>query len=77
MVKYIEFANVFRGLGPDGKYLIFIADNVLMVEDGSSQGQGGSGSAGGVTIRINDIAVEIATIFFNEATSFVLTPTRI
>ena len=60
MVKYIEIANVFRAA--DGQYLVFMADNSLLVEV-----RAGSG----VTIRINGIPVEIATIFFNQAVSFV------
>ena len=62
MVKYIEISNVFRSVVSEQHYLLFIADNALHVEllDG-----------GGVTIRINKIPVEIATVFFNEAISFV------
>jgi hypothetical protein len=65
MVKYLEFANVFRSLTSDEltqQYLIFVADNTLLIE---------AASGGDVTIRINGILVEIATIFFNEAVSFV------
>jgi hypothetical protein len=62
MVKYIEVSNVFRVLGAAEKYLMFIADNVLLVEVTSSAL---------ITISVNQIAVEIATIFFNEAISFV------
>ena len=61
MVKYIEFSNVFRGQ-LSGKYLIFIADNVLIVEDADT---------GNMKIRINDIRVKVTTAFFNEAISFV------
>ena len=44
------------------QYLLFIADNALLVEV----------AAGGLaTIRINKILVEVATIFFNEALAFV------
>ena len=72
MVKYIEISNVFRAVDNESKYLIFIADNALLVElDGSQHGSVGSGGKQGVTIRINKIQVEIATIFFNEAISFV------
>jgi hypothetical protein len=61
MVKYIEISNVFRAADSEDQYLVFIADNALFVEV----------SSGGVTIRINKIVVEIATIFFNEAISFI------
>ena len=44
------------------QYLVFIADNALIVE---------VSDGGGVAIRINNIVVEVATIFFNEAISFV------
>ena len=71
MVKYIEFSNVFQAQCV-GKFLVFIADNVLVVDDSG---------LGDVDIRINDISVEIATVFFNEVSSFVccflsLTPKR-
>ena len=72
MVKYIEFSNVFRAVdslatprrqhsAADESYLIFIADNALNVDV----------AADGVTIRINRIVVEIATIFVSSAISFV------
>ena len=60
MVKYIEVSNVFRA--SDDRFLIFIADNALLVQLAPS---------GGVVITINRIPVEIATIFFNDAISFV------
>eukprot|EP00746_Dinoflagellata_sp_MGD_P124033 gnl/MRDRNA2_/MRDRNA2_58642_c0_seq1.p1 gnl/MRDRNA2_/MRDRNA2_58642_c0~~gnl/MRDRNA2_/MRDRNA2_58642_c0_seq1.p1 ORF type:complete len:1612 (+),score=292.79 gnl/MRDRNA2_/MRDRNA2_58642_c0_seq1:504-4838(+) len=62
MVKRIEIANVFRAADSEKRYLFFIADNALLVDvsDGN-----------GVNIRINKIAVEVATIFFNKAISFV------
>jgi len=62
MVKYIEVSNVFRVVGSEQQHLIFVADNMLLIENSNS---------GGVTISINKIAVEVATIFFNEAISFV------
>ena len=62
MVKYIEISNAFRAADSDQQYLVFIADNALMVE---------VSDAGGVTILINKIVVEVATIFFNKAVSFV------
>ena len=62
MVKYIEFSNVFRSAADEAHYLIFIADNALLVELGAD---------GGVTIRINKIPVEVATVYFTEAMSFV------
>ena len=42
--------------------MIFIADNALLVEVAPD---------GGVTISINKIPVEVATIYFNDAISFV------
>ena len=62
MVKYIEISNAFRSIDSEQQYLVFIADNALLVEVLDS---------GGVTIRINKIVVEFSTIFFNEAISFV------
>ena len=52
MVKYIEISNVFRAVDSEQDFLIFIADNALLVE---------IGEGGGVTIRINRISVEVAT----------------
>ena len=60
MVKYIEFLNVFKA--SEIMYVIFIARNTPMVQVGAKGAQ---------AIRINEIAVEIAIIFFNEAISFV------
>lgn len=91
MVKYVEISNVFRVLDERREqYLVFIADNVLMV-DVSSSSSPSSSSGGGIitinggkgskvngvqqkkkmTMRINKIAVEVATVYFNEAVSFV------
>jgi hypothetical protein len=61
MVKYIEFHNVFQVVDQK-RYLIFIADNVLLVEF-SQEDQ--------LSISINKIRVEVATVFFNEAISFI------
>jgi hypothetical protein len=61
MVKYIEIKNVFQALSSANQFMFFIADNCLLIEM--------SGRV--LTIRINKIAVEVATIFFNEAISFV------
>lgn len=60
MVKYIEMSNVFQVIGANEQYLIFIADNVLLVENSD-----------GMRISINKIRVEVATVFFNEAISFI------
>lgn len=60
MVKYLEISNVFCASAQ--QHVIFIAGNVLLVD---------SHDGDGVTIRINDIHIEIATIFFNDAISFV------
>ena len=59
MVKYVEVKNVFRS--SEDHFLIFIADNTLLVEMKKN----------GVEIRINDILVEITTVFINDALSFV------
>ena len=83
-VKYVEIKNAFQTMqttstasnssptspsSPTSKFrtsqqqcLVFIADNALLMEVSSS---------GVLTIRINKIPVEIATIYFNEAISFV------
>jgi hypothetical protein len=63
MVKYIEIKNAFRAADSENKYLIFIANNALWVDVAPVTKE--------VTIRINRIAVEVATIFFNQAVSFV------
>ena len=63
MVKYIEATNVFRILGDfKQQYLIFIANNALALDvaDGKR-----------MKICVNSIPVEVATIFFNDAISFV------
>jgi hypothetical protein len=63
MVKYIEISHAFKRLGKEEEYLVFMADNVLMMEvDNSSQK---------AEITINKVAVQIATIFFNKAVSFI------
>jgi hypothetical protein len=62
MVKYVEIKNVFQSTSSSQQFMFFIADNCLMIETHES---------GPVMIRINKIAVEVATIFFNEAISFV------
>ena len=64
MVKYIEVANVFRSAESETSFLMFIADNVLRLEvDPAADGK--------VSIKINGIGVEVATVFFNKAISFV------
>ena len=63
MVKYIEIKNVFQVMDDSKEqYLIFVADNALLVEvvDGTR-----------MNLRVNNISVEVATIFFNDAISFV------
>ena len=62
MVKYVEFANVFGTVDDDTKFLIFIGDNALRINGSTS---------GAVTVSINQIDIEVATIFFNSAISFV------
>ena len=62
MVKYIEFTNVFQALSANEQYLIFIADNVILVD---------VREGGQMNIRINQVDAKVATIFFNEAISFI------
>uniref|UniRef100_A0A7S4AAQ7 Uncharacterized protein n=1 Tax=Pseudo-nitzschia australis TaxID=44445 RepID=A0A7S4AAQ7_9STRA len=63
MVKYIEATNVFRILNDSKEqYLIFIANNTLAVDVVDRTG---------MEIRVNSIPVEVATVFFNDAISFV------
>ena len=63
MVKYLEISNVFHmsDKGDSEHSLIFIADNVLTVEV----------LGGEIRIQINKNNIEVATIFFNEAISFI------
>ena len=61
MVKYVEIDNVFRSVDDGAEFLVFVADTALRV----------AVDAGRVVVRINSIAVECSTIFFNEALSFV------
>ena len=62
MVKYIEIQNAFQSAESEQTYLVFIADNALSMQVSGS---------GGVSIQISKISVEVATIFFNQAISFV------
>jgi len=64
MIKYVEIKNVFRVLeGNDDQYIVFIADNALIVDIQSPLD---------TSIRLNsNVTVKMATIFFNEAMSFV------
>jgi hypothetical protein len=62
MVKYIEFTNVFQALSTEEQYLIFIADNVILVDVHSD---------GMMSVRINQVDAKVATIYFNEAISFI------
>ena len=50
-IRYVEFSNVFRAADSEAHYLIFVADNALLVELAAD---------GGVTIRISKIPVEVA-----------------
>ena len=61
-VKYMEVSNLFRASPSEQQYLIFIADNVILVEVADDDK---------VTMRINKIVVEISTIYLNKAISFV------
>ena len=63
MVKYIEATNVFRVLDcSKEQYLIFIANNTLALNVNNQTG---------IKISVNNIPIEVATVFFNEALSFV------
>ena len=61
MVKYIEISNTFQVHGPVESYLMFVADNVLVLKVSGDKTQ----------IWINKISVNIATLFFNDAISFI------
>ena len=63
MVKYIEATNVFRILDDSKEqYLIFIANNTLALDVVDHTR---------MKICVNSIPVEVATVFFNDAISFV------
>lgn len=62
MVKYIEITNVFQAISTEEQYLIFIADNVILVD---------VREGGKMSIRINKVDAKVATIYFNEAISFI------
>jgi hypothetical protein len=62
MVKYIEITNVFQALSMEEQYLIFIADNVILID---------VLEGGKMSIRINKVDAKVATIYFNEAISFI------
>ena len=61
----VQVSNVFRAIDDESKFLIFISGNALLVDvDGASE----------ATIRINNILVEVATIYFNEAVHIIHPP---
>ena len=60
MVKYIEIKNAFCEAESEEQFVVFIADNALEVS-----------VSDGLQISINKIAIEVATVYFNEAISFV------
>lgn len=63
MVKYIEATNVFKIIHDSKEqYLIFIANNTLAVDVVEKTR---------MKICVNSIPVEVATVFFNDAISFV------
>ena len=63
MVKYIEATNVFRVIDDsEEQYLIFIANNTLAIDVVDHTR---------MKICVNSIPVEVATVFFNDAMSFV------
>ena len=62
MVKYIEITNAFQAISANEQYVIFIADNVILVdicEDGNMK------------VRINKVDAQASAMFFNEAISFI------
>ena len=87
MVKYIEISNVFRATNGTSfssssssalststisSYLIFIADTTLQIQSINIDDERSHHiNNKSVTITINNIPIEIATIFFNKAISFV------
>lgn len=62
MVKYVEISNAFHILGSDNRYLLFMADNVLVVDAAKDDC---------VSMTINKSPLKLATVFFNEALSFI------
>lgn len=60
MVKYIEIKNAFREAESEQQFVVFIAGNALEIS-----------VAGDLQISINKIDIEVATVYFNEAISFV------
>jgi hypothetical protein len=57
---------------------VFVADNALLIDvsgsgggEGGGGGGGGHGGGGGVLIRVNEVQIQVSTVFFNEAISFV------
>ena len=62
MVSYIEISNVFRALSTNEQYLIFIADNFILINVTDKKE---------MSIKINQVEAKVATIFFNEAISFI------
>jgi hypothetical protein len=62
MVKYVEISNVFGTVDDVSKFLVFIADNALRFDASNNEG---------VVVTINQIVIEVSTIFFNPAISFV------
>ena len=63
MVKYIEATNVFRIIDDSKEqYLIFMANNTLALDVVDLTR---------MKILVNNIPVEVATVFFNDAISFV------
>jgi hypothetical protein len=57
MVKYIEIKNAFQAMDSEQQYLVFIADNALLIEVSDS---------GAVTIRISKNAIEVNANFSKE-----------
>lgn len=59
MVKYIEFSNAFKAVGSEGNFVLFIADNALLVdvEEG--------------VVRVNRIRIEMASVFLGEVRMWV------
>lgn len=59
-LRYIEIKNAFREAESEKQFVVFIAGNALEVTVSDA-----------LQISINKIAIEVSTVYFNEAISFV------
>ena len=62
VVRYAEIDNVFRAHDDDNKFLAFVADGALRVDVDQNDR---------VRVRVNQVGVELACAYFNDAVSFV------